>query len=936
MVPPQTITMLFKNNHSSLSITIRIFLETYSYVSADSGPITVGPGQVVSKTIVSPLGFINGYPDFAVESPVGGSSGQYVLLDFVAQKAQTFHNIDPAFQAPPEAQFLKIDAADEGAAFANNQPLGLFMFMNTQLANLTRLYPISSGNMPPYDAGTPVEGQPGVYNTRIYVKITNITAIIEEIEIAVSTTNQAADIFASKRIIMQGSSINIFYIDVPRTNNNQLYFGFRKTSSYVGSGSPHNFTVQAAYNSVFENDVKVEGEGFTAVPEEGSSSPVIYRGNYSFRIVIDDAYNKSQNYTIMANGQVLRAINGVYTIWNMTTEQTITVAGLTLNQYVISGLSGNGYIIEAIEGYSSPVNHGDDFKFTISIAESHEIIGDLIVPVKGAGDPVALTPDDNDVYTISNIDEDIQIIVEGIEQKEGYVTISGLTGQGFSAQSTNGLIINEQGVVSIAQGEDFSFKIILNTGYEAIDGITVTSDKSTVINNGLSYPDTVFIISNVQEAQVITVSGIALINYTINYNLGEGETYNGPTTFTILSDTIELGDASKFGFTFGGWYTEPNGGGTLVERIVSGTHENISVYPKFIPITYTLVLNANSGTYVSGYEPPTTYTILGLDLPDETQLIRIGYRLMGWYDNPGFNGQAFSAVPAGTTGNYKTYYAKWEIINYTITFNLNNGTWADEYQAPSSYTILDDTISLPTDASLLRSGYRFDGWYDNPQFEGSGRTFIIPSDTGDREYWAKWVPIEYTITYEGVYNADNGNPIKYTVEEEITLASLTRFGYTFEGWTTEGVTTPTKNLTIALGSIGNRTFTAHWTIITYTITYQGLNGATNNNPASFTIESDTIVLADPVKEGFVFRGWTSAYVPYPTKNLAIPAGSVGDREFTAHWEVIYLEVSFDSMGGGFVPSQTLAYGTAANTPNTPIRLGYKFMVGIPAKTAAIR
>ena len=77
-------------------------------------------------------------------------------------------------------------------------------------------------------------------------------------------------------------------------------------------------------------------------------------------------------------------------------------------------------------------------------------------------------------------------------------------------------------------------------------------------------------------------------------------------------------------------------------------------------------------------------------------------------------------------------------------------------------------------------------------------------------------PIDYTVTYtnavNGVDNVTNLNPTTYNVESAlITLSDPTRFGYTFNGWTGEGTETPTKNLTIAAGSNGNKTYTANWT-----------------------------------------------------------------------------------------------------------------------------
>ena len=44
----------------------------------------------------------------------------------------------------------------------------------------------------------------------------------------------------------------------------------------------------------------------------------------------------------------------------------------------------------------------------------------------------------------------------------------------------------------------------------------------------------------------------------------------------------------------------------------------------------------------------------------------------------------------------------------------------------------------------------------------------------------------------------------------------------------------------------------------YTITYVNVDGATNENPASYNVETETVTLKDPVKPGYTFEGWYMA------------------------------------------------------------------------------
>ena len=75
--------------------------------------------------------------------------------------------------------------------------------------------------------------------------------------------------------------------------------------------------------------------------------------------------------------------------------------------------------------------------------------------------------------------------------------------------------------------------------------------------------------------------------------------------------------------------------------------------------------------------------------------------------------------------------------------------------------------------------------------------------------------------------------------------------------------------------------TALWNIVTYNLTYEGLNGATNTNPTSYNVESETITMADPgARDGWTFTGWTMSGTPV----TEITHGSTGNKTLTANWE----------------------------------------------------
>ena len=158
--------------------------------------------------------------------------------------------------------------------------------------------------------------------------------------------------------------------------------------------------------------------------------------------------------------------------------------------------------------------------------------------------------------------------------------------------------------------------------------------------------------------------------------------------------------------------------------------------------------------------------------------------------------------------------------------------------------------------------------------------------------------MNYSITYDltgGALPAGQSNPTTYNVETAtFTLINPTRDGYTFVGWTGSNGSTPQTTVTIPTGSTGNLSYTANWTPITYSITYDLAGGALpagQSNPTTYNIETGTFTLINPVRDGYRFDGWTGSNGTTPQDTVTIPTGSTGDLNYTANWTKRY---TFDS------------------------------------------
>ena len=153
-------------------------------------------------------------------------------------------------------------------------------------------------------------------------------------------------------------------------------------------------------------------------------------------------------------------------------------------------------------------------------------------------------------------------------------------------------------------------------------------------------------------------------------------------------------------------------------------------------------------------------------------------------------------------------------------------------------------------------------------------------------------PEVYTISYDLGGGSVAGNPTSYDVETEtFTLNNPTKDGYTFSGWTGTSLDAAAQTVTIAKGSTGNRNYTANFTPTAYTLTYN-LDGGTaaQQNPATYTIETETFKLNNPTKDGYNFTGWTSENNSTPSLEVSISKGSTGNKTFTAVYEKIQTPV----------------------------------------------
>lgn len=215
----------------------------------------------------------------------------------------------------------------------------------------------------------------------------------------------------------------------------------------------------------------------------------------------------------------------------------------------------------------------------------------------------------------------------------------------------------------------------------------------------------------------------------------------------------------------------------------------------------------------------------------------------------------------------------------------------EEKKPPKNVTLVVDGVEydqLQTGDKMpeppQKDGYDFAGWYDS----NDKKVDKIPTSADkDLTLTGKWTPVEYKVTFENTKDAANENAVSFTIESgTITLLPLEKAGYIFDGWYLGGL----KIEQILSGTTGNLTLVAQWTPVTYDIVFEGVTGATNQNPGSFTVEDGKIQLSNPARPGYDFNGW---YVGSDrvTEIDATAAQSVTVR---ADWTPIVFDIVFEN------------------------------------------
>ena len=418
--------------------------------------------------------------------------------------------------------------------------------------------------------------------------------------------------------------------------------------------------------------------------------------------------------------------------------------------------------------------------------------------------------------------------------------------------------------------------------------------------------------------------------YTVAYTLNGGTLKDGesnPTAYTVEKEDFTLKNPQKKGYTFLGWTWEGETTPKTEVTIPKGSFGEKAYTANWKMNTYTIAYELDGG--VNAPSNPKDYTIESEAITIE-EPTRNGYDFLGWTWDGQSTAVKSPSIKKGSIGDI-TYTANWKAVDYTITYDLDNGTLDTGKTNPEKYTIESETITLH---NPIRKGYTFKGWSTGDDANPTSIVTITKGSTGAKTYKAIWEENIYTIDYDmdgGTNHADN--PSSYTITDaDITLKAPIRTGHIFKGWKKDGAGTAEEMITIASGSTGNLAYTATWEKVEYTVIFDS-NGGSAIAQAGVKYEETIAKPADPAKTGYTFAGW---YKDEDLKNeWNFDSDTVtANMKLYAKWTINEYQAVFDVNGGDPVESTTITkkYQEELGTLPTATRTGYTFKGWFTAAT----
>ena len=319
--------------------------------------------------------------------------------------------------------------------------------------------------------------------------------------------------------------------------------------------------------------------------------------------------------------------------------------------------------------------------------------------------------------------------------------------------------------------------------------------KWTTSDNTSKVTDSEFIMGN-NDVIIKAIWSKSKNNLTVNLDGGILTEYFPQKM--APKEKLYLEIPMKIGYEFAGWTISGENASTRDNYFIMGSND-ARLTANWKLENYRINYELNGGKAANYKEYTVNTKTFVLNNPS-----REHYDFIGWTGTDLNKTTLKVEIKQGSNGD-KTFVANWTPIKYKIEYILNGGK--NKVSSPTTYTY-DSEIVLN---KPIKNGYEFEGWYDNPDFEGTKISKISKNSFGNKKLYAKWETTKYAISYDVNGGNELTSPItEYTIEDFVDLPLPTKEGYKFKGWYSNSELTSSIYGYMEKGTTGNKTFYAKW------------------------------------------------------------------------------------------------------------------------------
>lgn len=378
-------------------------------------------------------------------------------------------------------------------------------------------------------------------------------------------------------------------------------------------------------------------------------------------------------------------------------------------------------------------------------------------------------------------------------------------------------------VTGMSDGDNHYFGVSSDQAASNTSSYVTTSSRLSYLGPSYRYYRNLYIGGDVETIVNITACWNP-ITYLLSFDYGGGNLQTGDSNPSSVDygDVFSVASPVRTGYTFDGWCVRDESGDTIYEHsyetsfinLTDNDGETIVFTAIWTQNQYNIQINYNDG--VTSSETRTVYYNDNVTISNPT---RKGYTFNGWtitncLGGTQYNNKNTTFTRLQSTNTTVVFNATWSAIQYTVAVCEENSSYVT-YTKTVEY---DSWFYIEQPTSL---GYTFKGWYidclddtsnDYIHYYGTGTSSgeyvtnnsnehytttadmcwfknLVPDNLNNYTYFtAQWEEITYSVAYE--YNGgtvNSANPTSTTYNQQFSVESPTKTGYTFLGWTLSGL-----------------------------------------------------------------------------------------------------------------------------------------------------